>query len=109
MAPHQIIGMALRQAPGQHLEALSAIPGAGNDDPGVDRDAPLILGRRNKPGGIGVAWMGGDGKAEFRRADRRELVPVGAAIGGAEDAVMVLAPDDIGVGPAMRETVNVLG
>src|SRR5258706_64988 len=47
MAPHQIVGVAFRQAPAQHLEAVSAVAGSRHHHLGVDRDAPLVLGRRH--------------------------------------------------------------
>src|SRR5581483_2543589 len=93
----------------QHLEAGAAVAGAGDDQPGVDGDAALVLGGGHEPGGQRVARVGGDGKAEFGRTDRRELAPALAAVLGAEHAVVMLAPHDLGVRPAARELVNVLG
>jgi hypothetical protein len=96
MAPHQIVGVVLRQALRQYLEAAAAVAGACDDDLAVDRNAPFVLDRRNEPRGVGIVRIGGDGKAEFRRTDRRQLMPSGTAILRAEDAVVVLAPDDLG-------------
>src|ERR1700730_5543942 len=108
MSPYQIVGMALRQAVLQHLEAATAVTGARDNDFAIDRDAPLVLDRRDKPGGVWVAWMGGDRKAEFRRADRRQLVPVGTGIFRTEDAIVVLAPNDFRMRGTARKQVNVL-
>src|SRR6516162_10346726 len=109
MAPYQVIGVLLRQTVPQHLEAAAAVAGAGDDDLAVDRDAPLVLDRRDEPRGVRIPRMGGDGKAELRRTDRRQLVPGGAGILRTKDAVVVLAPDDFGIGGAARQPVNVLG
>src|SRR6267378_7288063 len=65
MSPYQIIGMALRQSLTEHLEAATAVAGTRHDHFAVDRDAPLIFDRRDKPGGIRVTRMGGDGKPNF--------------------------------------------
>src|SRR6266853_3662101 len=62
----------------------------------------------HEPGGVRVAGMGRDGKAEFRRADRGQLMRIGAAILRPEDTVMVLTPDDLRVRRAMRQPVDVL-
>ena len=80
MSPYQVIGMPLRQAVLQHLETAAAVTGARNDHLAIDRDPPLVFDRGNKLGGIRVTWVGGDGKAEFRRADRRQLVPIGPRV-----------------------------
>src|SRR4029079_9198989 len=106
--PHEIVGVTLRQAAAQNVEALAAIPGARNDNRGVHQNAPLVLYRRHEPRRIGIARMRRDGKAEFRWPDRRDLMPVMAAILGAKDTVMVLAPHDLRIGGAAREAVNVL-
>src|SRR5580693_7953168 len=60
MSPYQIIGMALRQAVLQHLEAAAAVTGARDDHLAIDRDPPLVFDRGDKPGGIRVTRMGGD-------------------------------------------------
>ena len=80
MPPHQIVRMALRQPVAQHLEARAAVAGAGDGQLGIDRDAALVLDGRNEPRGLRIVRVRRDGKAEFRRADRGQLVPAGAAI-----------------------------
>src|SRR5262245_44953133 len=46
--PHEVIGMALRQAAAQHLEAGATVAGARHDQFGIDRDSALILDRRDE-------------------------------------------------------------
>jgi len=65
MAPRQVVGMVLRQALPQYLEAAAAVAGACDDNLAVDRNAPFVLDRRDQPRGVGIVRMGGDGKAEF--------------------------------------------
>ena len=65
MAPHQIVGVVLGQSVPQYVEAAAGIAGACDDDFALDRDAPLVLHRRDEPRGVRVAGMGGDGKAEL--------------------------------------------
>src|SRR6516225_9558668 len=78
MAPHQVVSVMLRQTLLQYIEAAAAVAGARNHDFAVDRNAPLVLDRGDEPSGVRVTWMCGDRKAEFRRADRRNLAPCGA-------------------------------
>src|SRR3546814_2841803 len=52
--------------------------------------------------------MGGNGEAEDGRLDRCDLVEGRAAVDRSEDPVMVLAPDGIRLGRAMRQPVRVL-
>ena len=80
MAPHQVVGMVLRQALPQYLEAAAAVAGAANDDFAVDRGAPLVLDRPDEPRGVRIARKCGHRKAELRRPDRGQLVPRGAGI-----------------------------
>src|SRR5207302_1520443 len=107
MAPDQVIGVVLGQALVPHLEAAAAVAGAGNDDFAVHRNATLVLDRGDEPGGIRVDRVRGGGKAEFRRADRSQFAPCRTRIFRAEDAVVVLAPHDLGIRGAAREPVNV--
>jgi len=100
--------MALRQPVLQYLEAAAAVTGARDHDLTIDGDAPLVFDRGGEPGGIRVVRMGGDGKAEFRRADRRQLAPIGPGVFRAEDPVVVLAPDDFRPRGAARQQVDVL-
>src|SRR6266849_4625423 len=109
MSPYQIIGMALRQSLTQHLEAATAVAGTRHDHFAVDWDAPLIFDRRDKPGGIGVTRMGGDGKAEFRWTDRRQLIPISSGVLRPEDAIVVLAPDDFRACGAVRQMSWTIG
>src|SRR5579883_1824909 len=109
VAPDEVIGVVLRQAVAQHLEAAAAVARARDDDLAVHRNAALVLHRRDEPGRLGVARMGGDGEAEFRGPDRRHLAPIGAAILRAEDAVVMLTPEDVGMGGAAGEAMDVLG
>src|SRR5215469_8056159 len=62
---YQVVGVTLRQAMAQDLEAATPVAGAGHDDFAVEGNALLILDCRDKPSGVRVAWMRGDGKAEF--------------------------------------------
>jgi hypothetical protein len=97
----------LRQSLTQHLEAATAVAGTRHDHPAIDRDAPLIFDRRDKPGGIRVTRMGGDGKAEFRWTDRRQLIPIGSGVLRPEDAIVVLAPDDFRACGTARQKMDV--
>src|SRR5262249_52173961 len=108
MAPYQVVGVALRQALGQHLEAAAAVARACHHNLAVDGNALLILGRRHEPSRVRVVRMGGDGEAELRGTDRAPLAPSGAGILRAEHAVVVLAPDDLRTRGAAREPVHVL-
>jgi len=47
MARHQVVGVALREALAQHVEAAAAVAGARHHDLAVDGDAPLVLDRRH--------------------------------------------------------------
>ena len=89
--------MVLRQALPQYLEAAAAVAGACDDDLAVNRNAPFVLDGRNESRRVGIVRMGRDGKAEFRRTDRPQLVPSHTVILPTEDAVVVLAPDDLGI------------
>src|SRR3954451_15748834 len=109
MPPDEIVGVAVRQASTQHLEALAAVAGARDDNFRVHWDAPLILDRRHEPSGVRVARMRRHGETELRWPDRGQLMPVGAPILRAEDAVVMLAPDDLGPGWTVRQPVDVLG
>jgi len=100
--------VALRQSLTQHLEAATAVAGTRHDHFAVDWDAPLIFDRRDKPGGIRVTRMGGDGKAEFRWTDRRQLIPISSGVLRPEDAIVVLAPDDFRACGAVRQKMDVL-
>src|SRR6516162_11350441 len=100
--------MALRQAVLQHLEAAAAVTSARDNHLAIDWDPPLVFDRGDKPGGVRVTRMGGDGKTEFRRTDRCQFVPIGPGVFRAEDAIVVLAPDDFGARGAARQKMDVL-
>src|SRR5205823_5300818 len=50
----------------------------------------------------------GDCKAEFRWADRGDLVPIVPGILGTEDAIVMLAPHDLRTRRTAREAMDVL-
>src|SRR5690606_21222349 len=60
------------------------------------------------PGGVWIFGMRGDGEAENGGLDIGDFSPTGGAVGGAEDAVVVLDPEGVGLGGALGEEVGVL-
>ena len=98
----------LRQTPRQHFEAAAAVTSAGDHDLAVHRNAPLVLDRGDEPGGVRVDRMRGDGKAEFRWADRRHFAPIRPGVLRAEDSIVVLTPHDLGVRGAAGQPMDVL-
>src|SRR5262245_57587259 len=108
MTPYEVVGVALRQALGQHLEAAAAVARARHHHLAVDGYAPLVLGRRHEPGRVRVARVSGHREAELRGADRAHLTPGGAGVLRAEHAVMVLAPHHLRARRAARQPVHVL-
>src|SRR3546814_11426161 len=85
MAVDEVVGLLLRQALRQRLEAGAAVAGARDDDAPVDRHAALVLHRRHEPGGPGIGGLERHGEAEGRGAglvDMDQISP--AALGAAE-------------------------
>ena len=91
-----------------HLDAAPAVARARHDQRAIDGDAALVLHRRDEPGGVGIPGMDGDREAELRRPQRGDLVPRRRPVGGAEDAVVVLAPQRVGRGGAAHDEVRIL-
>src|SRR2546423_419498 len=104
----EIVGVLLRQPLREHLKAFAPIPGARYDYPALHRDALLVAHARHEPGGVRVVGMHRHREAERRGLDRGDLLPGRRAIGGAEDAVVVLDPKGIGPGPTLDQVVGIL-
>src|SRR3546814_9271903 len=71
MAVDEVVGLLLREALRQRLEAGAAVAGARDDNAPVDRHAALVLHRRHEPGGPGVVGMHRHGEAEGDRKSTR--------------------------------------
>src|SRR5262245_60228639 len=69
MAVDHVVGVRLRQAAGENIEALAAVAGAGDHQLAFARDALLVLDLGDEPRGVGLARMHRDRKPEHRRLD----------------------------------------
>src|SRR6476659_6165635 len=67
VAVHEVVGVPLRQPVGQRLERLPPIPRTIHDDATVGGISLFVLYRGDKPGGVRIAWMHGDGKSKGGR------------------------------------------
>src|SRR6516165_4788465 len=69
VAVHHVVGVRLRQASGEDLEALTAVARARDGELALVRDALLVLDLWNEPRGFGIVRVHDDRKAEGRRYD----------------------------------------
>ncbi len=109
MAVDDIVGVRLRQPFGQDVEALAAIARARDHQLAVAGNTLLILDFRDKPRGIGLAWMDDDRKAESRWLDTVDLGKGPSFIGGDEDSVVVLHPHAVRRSRALHQAMDILG
>jgi hypothetical protein len=82
----------LGQTGTQDLEGAAGVSGAVHHQARVDREALLVLGGRDEPGGMGVQGMEDDPKAKAGGLDLVQLAPMSAAAVAEKDPVVVLPP-----------------
>src|SRR2546430_215098 len=104
----EIVGVLLRQPLREHLKAFAPVPGARYDYPALHWNALLVAHARHEPRGVRVVGMHRHREAERGGLDRGDLLPGRRAIGGAEDAVVVLDPEGIGPGSTLDQVVRIL-
>lgn len=108
MAIDQVIRVLLRQTAGQCVEAVPSVTRSIDHHAPAARNAALVLVRRHEPRDIGVPRMHRDRESERGRLDVLQFAPVAATVRGAEDAVVMLRPQDFGRCRAVRDAVYVL-
>src|SRR5437667_2122299 len=109
MTVDDVVGVRLRQASGQEVEALAAVAGARDRQLAVTWDPLLILDFRNKPRRIGVARMHDNRETESRWLDPIDLRERLAFVGRDEDSVVVLHPHAMRGGRTLNQAMNILG
>src|SRR6516162_2652357 len=92
MPVDDIVGMLLREALAQHVEALAAVARARDHELALARDAFLVLDLGDEPGGIRLARMHDHGESERRWLDPGNLGERPSFVGRDENAVVVLYP-----------------
>jgi len=108
MAINEIVGKFLRQAASQILERFAAVLSAIDDDPAVAGAAFFIFGRGNKPSNIRILRVNRDRESEDRWLHVFDFDKRSGAVNRPEDAVVMLDPEDIGIGCALHQAMHVL-
>ncbi len=85
-----------------------AVSGLGDDEAGIEGDARGVLNGGDEPGGVGFGGVDGDGEAEGGGAELFDGLPGFGAVGGFEDAGVVLDPESVGVRWGLDHAVGVL-
>ena len=108
VAEDEIVGVFLGEAPRERGEGFAAIGGAVDDDFAGGGNAFFIFHGGDEPGGVRIFRMCGDGKAEDGGLDVGDFGPTGGAVGGTEDAVVMLDPESVWLCGALRDQVRIL-
>src|SRR5690348_13480524 len=105
----QIVGVLLRKALGQCFKGLAAVAGAVDHHASIHRITLFVFNSGNEPCRVAIMRVRRNRKTKRRGLHALNLTPGGRCVRGFKNAVVMLNPEHVRMGPALRYQVRVLG